>query len=137
MKKISKNNKKIDDNLSVFFWTPSPKPESCQVQCPNFKSFETGDKIFQFVTWARRGHVILRFWASYKSSANIHDTALKIKFSIKDLFTKCDQICSFLRIWSHLLQKSLMGNFIFCAAKFASPQLSHTFFHRLVLYFRD
>ena len=29
-------------------------------------------------------------------------------FSINDLFSKCDQISSFLRIWSHLLKKSLM-----------------------------
>ena len=38
-----------------------------------------------------------------------------MKFSIKDLFSKCDQIRSFLRIWSHLLKKSLVENFIFCA----------------------
>ena len=37
-----------------------------------------------------------------------------MKFSIKDFFSKCDQIRSFLRIWSHLLKKSLMENFIFC-----------------------
>ena len=37
-----------------------------------------------------------------------------MKFSIKDLFSKCDQILSFMRIWSHLLKKSLMENFIFC-----------------------
>ena len=30
----------------------------------------------------------------------------KMKFSIKDFFSKCDQICSFLRIWSYLLKKS-------------------------------
>ena len=42
-------------------------------------------------------------------------TAHKMKFSIKDFFIKCDQIRSFLRIWSHLLKKSLMENFIFCA----------------------
>ena len=29
--------------------------------------------------------------------------------------SKCDQIRSFLRIWSHLLKKSLTENFIFCA----------------------
>ena len=40
-------------------------------------------------------------------------TAQKIKFSIKDFFSKCDQIRSFLRIWSHLLKKSLMKSFIF------------------------
>ena len=33
-----------------------------------------------------------------------------MKFSTKDFFSK-----SFLRIWSHLLKKSLMENFIFCA----------------------
>ena len=37
-----------------------------------------------------------------------------MKFSIKDFFGKYDQICSFLRIWSHLLKKSLMENLIFC-----------------------
>ena len=37
----------------------------------------------------------------------------KMKFSIKDFFSKCDQIRSFLRIKSNLLKKSLMGNFIF------------------------
>ena len=42
-------------------------------------------------------------------------TVQKIKFSIKDFFNKCDQIRSFLLIWSHLLKKSLMENFIFCA----------------------
>ena len=42
-------------------------------------------------------------------------SAQKVKFSIKGLFSKCDQIGSFLRIWSHLLKKSLMKNFIFCA----------------------
>ena len=40
-----------------------------------------------------------------------------MKFSSKDFFSKCDQICSFLRIWSHLLKKSLLKNFIFCAVK--------------------
>ena len=39
----------------------------------------------------------------------------KVKFSIKDFFSKCDQIRSFQRIWSHLLRKSLMENSIFCA----------------------
>ena len=36
-------------------------------------------------------------------------TAQKIKFSIKNLFGKCDHI------WSHLQKNSLMENFIFCA----------------------
>ena len=41
--------------------------------------------------------------------------AQKMKFSFKDFFCKCDQIPKKLRIWSHLLKKSLMENFIFCA----------------------
>ena len=45
----------------------------------------------------------------------VYVTAQKMKFSIKDFFGKCDEIRSFLRIWSHLLKKSLMENFIFCA----------------------
>ena len=42
------------------------------------------------------------------------DTAQKMKFPIKDFFSKYDQIRSFLWIWSHLLKISLMENFIFC-----------------------
>ena len=41
-------------------------------------------------------------------------TAQKMKFSITDFFSKCDQIRSFLRIWLHLLKKSVMKNSIFC-----------------------
>ena len=48
-------------------------------------------------------------------SYSITFTAQKMKFSIKDFVSKCDQICSFLRIWSHLLKKSLTENFIVCA----------------------
>ena len=31
-----------------------------------------------------------------------------MKFPIKDFFRKCDQIRSFVRIWSHLLKNFLM-----------------------------
>ena len=47
---------------------------------------------------------------------SVQFTAQKMKFSIKDFFSKCDQIRRKLPIWSHLLKKSLMENFIFCAA---------------------
>ena len=42
-------------------------------------------------------------------------TTQKIKFSIQGFFTKFDKIRRKLRIRSHLLKKSLMENFIFCA----------------------
>ena len=38
-----------------------------------------------------------------------------MKFSTKYFFSKCDQIHRKQWIWSHLLKKSLMENFIFCA----------------------
>ena len=42
-------------------------------------------------------------------------TAQKMKFSINNFSSKCDQIRRKLQIWSHLLTKSLVENFIFCA----------------------
>ena len=50
-----------------------------------------------------------------KTSTKIIYTAQKMKFSIKDFFSKCDQIRRKLRIWSHLLKKFLMENFTFFA----------------------
>ena len=40
-------------------------------------------------------------------------TARKMKFSFIDFFSKCDQINRKLLIWSYLLKKPLMENFIF------------------------
>ena len=37
----------------------------------------------------------------------------KTKFSIKNFFSKCDDISKKLQSWSHLLKKSLKGDFIF------------------------
>ena len=48
------------------------------------------------------------------AARSITITTHKIKFSIKDYFTKCDQSTG----WSHLLKKSLMENIIFlCSYK--------------------
>ena len=58
-------------------------------------------------------------------------TTLKMKFSIKDFFSKCDQIHSFLRIWSYLLKKSLMENFIFCVMLYSIS--AHDFMTLLTL----
>ena len=43
-------------------------------------------------------------------------SAQEIKFTINDLFSKCDQIRRKLR--SHILKKSLMEHLIFCAMGF-------------------
>ena len=56
-------------------------------------------------------------------------TAQKMKISIKDFVSKCDQIHRKLWIWSHLLTKSLMGNFIVCAViTFGFERTSKLFF---------
>ena len=44
-------------------------------------------------------------------------TAQKLKFLIKDFLSKCDYI----QIWSYLLKRSLMKNFIFCAVRLVFP----------------
>ena len=49
-------------------------------------------------------------------------TAQKVKLSVKDFFSECDYIRSFLQIWSHLLKKSLIENFIFVQLRL----LTHT-----------
>ena len=60
--------------------------------------------------------------------------AQTMKFSIKDLFSKCDQIRRKLRIWSHLLKKSLIENFIFYAVlHWWDPVFAKTAEHHPVL----
>ena len=44
-------------------------------------------------------------------------TAQKMKFSIKDFFSKCEKIHNFMRIWSHLLKKILNGKLHFLCSK--------------------
>ena len=38
-----------------------------------------------------------------------------MKFFVKDFFSKCDQIHSFIRIWLRLLKRLLKEKFNFCA----------------------
>ena len=54
--------------------------------------------------------MLLQFHDNTKNSF----TAQKMKFPIKDFSSICDQIRRKLQIWSHLLGKPLMENFIFC-----------------------
>ena len=66
--------------------------------------------------------ILLRIKSFKKSFVNLkwkvlfwkaQHNAQKMKFSITDFFSKCDWIRSFLRIWSHILKKSVMENFNF------------------------
>ena len=51
--------------------------------------------------------------ASTKTPCFHFSCAQKMMFFSKDFFTKCDQIRTFLWVWSHLLKKSSQKNFIF------------------------
>ena len=57
---------------------------------------------------------IIKIIVLHEKCKNQHCT--KMKFCIKDFFSECDQSRSVLRIWSHLLKKSLMKNFIFLSS---------------------
>ena len=57
------------------------------------------------------GFMVLTQMSSIFSFLTVHN----MTFSIKDFFSKCDQSLRKLRVWSLLLKKSLMENFIFCA----------------------
>ena len=78
---------------------------------------------------------------------------LHCTFSNKDFFSKCDKISNLLWIWSSLLKRSLMENFIFCAvlkspvwksfsyfleksfSNFQGTELSYIFFKKVFLIF--
>ena len=49
-----------------------------------------------------------------------------MKLSITDFFSKYDQTRNFLQIWSHLLKKSVMENFAFCAVSHYLDDLDFT-----------
>ena len=58
----------------------------------------------------------IRVWRySAPRPRNNRYNAQKMKFSIKQFFSKCDQIRRKLWTSSHLLKKSIMKNFTFCA----------------------
>ena len=67
---------------------------------------------FVFFLWIR--FTCPKLWCHCEGTSYFWlSNAQKMKFSIMDFLSKCDQIQSFLRIWSYLLKKSLMENFIF------------------------
>ena len=72
-------------------------------------------KLNTVIIWDNQFYVPEKFL--YKSVKRVLDTAKKAKFSIKDFFSKCDQVRRKLRIWLHLLKKSLMENFTLCAVQ--------------------
>ena len=68
--------------------------------------------------WEKKQYYLTQFY-SLRSSLVVSPFASlhKNEVSHEGFRIRISQIHSFLRIWSHLLKKSLMGNFIFCAVR--------------------
>ena len=74
---------------------------------------------FSVIPWmlSSNGQLLeFSYWFIEKScELSVRLTAQKLKFSIMNFFSKCDQIHRILWVWLYLLKKSSMENFIFCA----------------------
>ena len=74
--------------------------------------------IFINILWLKqfqvRVMVVFTLLETFKTSIMKLSLHKRWSLTVKDFFSKYDQICRKLRIWSHLLKKSLMENFIFC-----------------------
>ena len=90
-----------------------------------WKAFTTWDwnesrlNLISFQTKSLYGRGVEKKQSVFIQMLTLHK---KMKFSIKDFFSKCDQIRKKLRIWLHLPKESLMENFIFCVVSFMNAQ---------------
>ena len=91
-----------------------------------WESIETSKVVLQWfsftftkVVWSRKGlspyekKYDAKLPKLYQIRGRADVTTQKMKFFIKDFFSKCDQIRRKMWIWSHLLKKFLMKNFNF------------------------
>ena len=83
-------------------------------------------RIFLHLDWIRRDTKYQSECGKIRTRKNSvfghisHNDILKLHtpFSVKGFFSNCEKICRKLQICSHLLRKSLMENFVFCAVQF-------------------
>ena len=106
----------FQDNFSKFFQTLLYRKvlrfgNCLQLNSGSMSNYHNFQKLIFFLNWKYMRYFI---WYIYflKFKESLHK---RMKFSIKDFFSKYDQISSFLQILLHLLKKSLNENFIFCA----------------------
>ena len=99
------------EHTETYLLTVPLKKDPTHTSLPCFSLFH-----LKYVhTWHLRNPSKLKLSLSeeWYCKAALSITAQKIRFSIKNFFSKYDQFRWKLRIWSHLLKKSLMENFIF------------------------
>ena len=90
-------------------WGHFGQRKSFMLNCCNLKCFKTKCELLKSVIQALFWPKITIYMALLFVQHSYLLTAEKMNFSTEDFFSKCDQIRS------HLLEKSLMKNFIFCA----------------------
>ena len=90
----------------------------CQaIILPNCFSFQQVDCVIishKCKSFTSRELIVFNMYAKVYGTKDTVYTAQKMKFCIKGFSSKFDQIRGRLQIWSHLLKKSLMENFVFC-----------------------
>ena len=96
--------------LNVGHIIQAKKPIKTHLEIKSRNSTSYFSTIIIFYYW------VILIWA-WDRSLSLHT---KIKFTIIDFFSKCDQIRRKLRISSHTLKRSVTENFIFCAV-FVKP----------------
>ena len=86
--------------------------QNCSLQLFYRKSNSQANELFKLFKWLHL--YLIPYELKYSTASTLHSpcglgissyTTPKVKFLIKDFFSKCDQIRSFLLIWSHLLKK--------------------------------
>ena len=108
----------ISDHQALFLFLPNRKFQKVTKTVIYQRNLNKMNKIYflndqQNLNWKAVFSIAKKMSITF--SGNITQ---EIKCVTKDFFSKCDEIRFFLRIWSHLLKKYLMENFMFCAEKF-------------------
>ena len=94
-------------------WSVSSKFYYSKHTCSVFNNnlYQNKNNFFRNYFW--KEELILTISNVHFFIHGVNYIAQEMKFSIKESFSKCDQIRSFLQTWSHLLKTFLMDKFIF------------------------
>ena len=115
--------KRCPENMQrIYRRTPMPKCDFNRVALQLYKN--TYEGLLLLITLTKSMHLknLSMFHARFVNLQALI-TAQKRKLFIQNFVSNCDQFCWNLRIWSYLLKKSSMENFIFCAVNQSYHQL--------------
>ena len=105
----------------------------CYLVYHSWERYNNAHRVFFYLRWKvssfeltslknSRRDILLKwsiaYWlvsGDYIGKTSLTNLQMKEISLLKDFYSKCHQIYSFLWIWSYLPKKSLMENFIFCA----------------------